>query len=134
VRIGEYDVRCVTRNALKVSSDKVSIRRIVSPADESLDLSEDEINKARDIHRGRPNRRISDSDQPSGPDIRQARPKERGLLLIYLLTGKDEAGNAYGGDGHEIVGFAVSFPRSQTAEPIEYWVNLVYQEEEEHYT
>jgi len=134
VRIGEYDVRCVTRNALKVSGDKISIRRIVSPADESLDLSKDEISRARDIHRGRPNRRTSDSDLPSGPDIRQARPKERGLLLIYLLSGEDEAGNPYGGDGREIVGFAVSFPRSMTAEPIEYWVNPVYQEEEEHYT
>jgi len=54
-------------------------------------------------------------------------------LIVYLLTGEDN-GNSYGGEGNEIVGFAVSFPRSDTAEPIEYWVNPVYQEEEQHYT
>jgi len=133
VKIGEYEVRCVTRKPLKISADKISIRRLVSPVDESLDLSTEELERARSIDRGNPNRTNIDSDLPSGPAIRQSRPKDRGLLIVYLLTGEDN-GNSYGGEGNEIVGFAVSFPRSDTAEPIEYWVNPVYQEEEQHYT
>jgi hypothetical protein len=134
ILIGGYEVRCVTRKALKAGSDKISIRRLVSPADEALDLTSEEIDKARNIDAVRMNRLASDIDLPSGPAIRQARSKERALLLIYVLAGEDDAKNTYGDEGHEIVGFAVSFPRSLTAEPIQYWVNPVYQEEEQHYT
>lgn len=132
--VGGLDVTCVTRRALKAGSDKISIRRLVSPADEALDLSQDEIEKARIIDGAKSGRQPSEIDLPSGPSIRQARPKERGLLLVYVISGKDDAGTIYGDEGHEIVGFAVSFPRSMTAEPIEYWVNPVYQEEDQHYT
>jgi hypothetical protein len=48
--------------------------------------------------------------------------------LIYLPESNDNE-NRYGLAGEEIVGFAISFPGSETATPIEYVVNSVYAEE-----
>lgn len=133
VSIAGYEIQCVTRNANSVTDEKISIQRLVSPADEMLDMSPDELSKARQFDRAR-DKNVSDDGKPSGIAMRHARPKERGLILIYLLTGKDNNERTYGGNGQETIGFAVSFPRSDTAVPIEYWVNPVYQDEEEHYT
>jgi hypothetical protein len=141
VSIAGYDIRCVTRNANSpITSEKISIGTLVSPADEDLDLSEDERGKAREFDEKKPGKtekmpgkNVSEKVRLSGGGIRHARPKERGLFLIYLLTGKDEHGNSYGKVGQEIIGWALSFPESETAEPIEYWVNPVYQNEDEHY-
>lgn len=132
VRVSGYDISSYTRSPRELTNEKISIQRLVSPADEVLDLSEDEQRKALDFDRME---RGKNWDRPSGIAIRHTRPKERGLLLVYLLTGTDkQTGKFYGGEGQEVVGWAFSFPESQTAEPIEYWANPVYQKEDEHYT
>ena len=41
----------------------------------------------------------------------------------------DGSFSKYGLKGNEIVGFAVSFPASETAEPIEYKANYIYMNE-----
>jgi len=132
VTIAGYELRCNTRKANSISNEKISIQRLVSPADEVLDLSEDELVRARQFDRAR-GKDISDNENPWGIAIRHVRPKDRGLLLIYFLSGHDDAGNEYGVAGQETIGFAISFPHSTTAEPIEYWVNPIYQDEEAHY-
>ncbi len=134
IAIGECEIQCVLRTPLTISNDKISIRRLVSPSDEILDLSEDERRIAREYDRNVLRKTTSDNDLPSGTAIRIVRPKERGLLLIYFPEGKDpETEQSYGGKDQEVVGFAISFPRSDTAVPIEYWANSVYQKEEDHY-
>ncbi len=133
--IGGYKIGCVKRSPLSLTKDKISIRRLVSPADEMSDFSPQEIELAREFDRTGRDIPRGENEDPSGIAIREIRPEKRGLLLIYILWGKDElTGREYGISGEEIIGFALSFPTSETAQPVEYWVNPVYIEEEEHYT
>ena len=105
------------------------IRRLVSPTDEMIDLTDEQQERAleRTIskyekdpvasrHRDKP-------DRPSGPDIRWLRGSENGLLLLYPLQETDA-------DGLPFVGFAASFPHAQDDTPVEYVVNPVYWQEE----
>ena len=67
---------------------------------------------------------------PSGPAIRAARPKERGLLLVYPIC-YNSGDRSYGmEEGQEVTGFAVSFPGSDTTRQVTYEVNSVYQDAE----
>ncbi len=107
------------------------IRRLVSPSDEKIDLNKGELASAlqrtrllwdKGLTRG-----TTRPDTPNGPSIRAARPRGRGLLLIYLL---DPAFAELDADSDPIVGIAASFPNSDNAEPIEYVINNVYWEQE----
>lgn len=129
-RIGKYEIGCVKRTPLgEVHNDKISIGTLTSPADELLDLSPEEIEKALKFDISRKKQR-SDG-LPSSLSIRDVRPKTRALLLIYLpaCNDYDNPKNTYGLEGKEIVGFAISFPVSDTAEPIQYLAGPVYMEE-----
>ena len=64
---------------------------------------------------------------PNGPSIRRARPRGRGLLLIYLLDPREADLDA---NSNPIVGIAASFPNSDNAEAIEYMINNTYWEQE----
>lgn len=114
--------------SLEEAVDKFTIKRLVSPFDEGLDLVEDEPEKAlKETHRlwsisKRKNKSEFPPDSPSGQGIRFARPKERGMLLIYPLDAT-EAGLAI---SPPIVGIALSFPQSDTAREITYTVNNVF--------
>nr|HID58985.1 endonuclease [Desulfobacterales bacterium] len=131
VDIGGYSIGCVIRKINTPMNGSFSIGRLVSPSDELLDLTDEEIEQARQFDR-QMGKDVGDTDKPSGPAIRAKRPPERGLLLIYLPHGKDDrTGREYGGPGEEVVGFAISFPMSDTAVPIQYVVNPVYVQEEE---
>ena len=105
------------------------IRRLVSPADEMIDLTEDQYEWAlgQTLRRHREDqagsRHRTDPTRPSGPDIRRARDFRNGLLLIYPLQESDA-------DGVPFVGFATSFPAADSDTPIEYVVNTVYWQEE----
>ncbi len=110
-------------------NDRYTIRRLVSPADESIDLSDDEKREALQltIEDWRADKRPSKSDQapktPSGERIRQCRPKNRGMLLIYPL---DPAHALLPIGSPCVLGIAVSFPKSDTATEITYTVNNVF--------
>lgn len=139
VIIGGYPITMVRRKAHYIGKERISIGTLINPSDEELDLTEEERKRAilhdRE-HRGKPD--LPDDGLPSGESIRLARSKHRGLLLIYLASGDgpNEVGETvqYGMPGEEIVAYAISFPRSDTAEPIEYWTTPVYQSEDSHYT
>jgi hypothetical protein len=133
VSVAGYGIKCVTRKPVaQITHARITIKRLVSPSDEALDLLDDEKAKALEFDR-RHDKSVK-GGLPSGEAIRNIRPKERGLLLIYLLTGEDPDYGTYGGKGQEIIGWAISFPESQTAQPIDYWVNPIYQKEDGHYT
>lgn len=68
-------------------------------------------------------------DTPNGRVLRELRPEARGLMLLYPLTWHDDKGTKYSNIEVEKphVGFALSFPVSDTAQPTEYLVNEVYQ-------
>ena len=130
VSIEPYTVACVFRKPiLPVQKDKVSIGTLTNPADEALDLTEEELELARNFDRNSGRTISGPGDLPSSGAIRQIRPATRGLLLVYMPachTGEWTFGLA----GEEIVGFAVSFPASTNAEAIQYVVNSVYTEED----
>lgn len=119
----------ITRKAIENANGKCSIGRLVSPRDEALDLTPTEhaAALARTQEHWAANRekyrRQEPPDIPSGGWIRQVRPSGRGLLLVYPLDTLV---------AHEkpLMGFAVSFPASQTAIAVEYVVNNIYWEQE----
>ena len=133
VELGGWRVYPLTRAShLADSWDATSvyrIRRLVSPMDEMIDLTDDQEKRALEQtlrqhqeqpetsrHRGLPRR-------PNGPNIRRARDPRDGLLLLYpLLETNDE--------GLPFVGFAISFPAAERDTPVEYFVNSVYWQEE----
>ena len=105
------------------------IRRLVSPADEMLDLSTEQSDWALEqtvqqhVEHGESSRHSETPRRPSGPNIRRARDRRNGLLLLYPLQETDSAGLPF-------VGFAVSFPAAERDTPVEYMVNTVYWQEE----
>lgn len=129
VTIGDHQIGCVTRRPLTPMHDtKISIRRLLSPHDEFLDLSSEELEAAREFDRNKRDRDVPPKGAPSGIAVRHIRPKSRGLLLIYLPE-HHKNGLEYGLSGEEVVGFGLSFPKSENAQPVEYWVNPVYMED-----
>ena len=134
VELGGRSVHPVTRNPHppdRTNANEVyRIRRLVSPTDEMIDLTDDQQRDARDQtirqyekqaensrHRAVPTR-------PSGPEIRRARDTKNGLLLLYPLHQTDD-------EGLQFVGFAASFPAANRDTPVEYVVNPVYLQQEE---
>jgi len=114
---------------LAASPGRYSIRRLVSPSDEMIDLSEEQRKQAlaltvRDWEQDKnPKKRETPPEVPGGRQIRQIRPKTNGLILIYPLDPK-EAGITE--TSPPIMGIAISFPKSDTAREITYTVNNVF--------
>ncbi len=128
--VGEYTVRCVERKPRgNPSPEIISIGTLTSPSDEFLDLTDQEMEIARQFDSD--NDRVRADGNPSSLAIRDVRPKTRALLLIYLPAYRDGGvpERDYGLTGSEIVGFAISFPKNEKAVPVSYWVNPVYLEE-----
>ncbi|MHA1735941.1 MAG: Z1 domain-containing protein [Candidatus Thorarchaeota archaeon] len=133
--IGDTELGCLDRRGLTREGDSLTIKRLVSPSDEWIDFSAEEKARARanwaEMRCSKGEEPPEVSALPSGPAIRAARPKERGLLLIYPIC-HDGDGEHYGmEDGQEVLGFAVSFPRSDTTKQATYVVNSVYQDAED---
>jgi hypothetical protein len=107
---------------------RYTIRRLVSPSDEARDLSTEERAKALErtvadwTSSKRKDKSLEPPEAPSGRGTRSARPKERGLLLLYPLDGR----TAETDGAMPIVGVAISFPESDTAKAINYTVNNVF--------
>ena len=120
------------------------IRRLVSPTDEDVDLSEESRKKALELTiddwakdpRGRP-----EPKRASGPRLRGLRPATDGLLILYPLDPADSrAANDLAGtnkvqaDAQDIpvLGFAISFPGVDPAlaSKVRYVVNNVYYAQE----
>ena len=105
------------------------IRRLVSPTDEMMDLTEGQREWALDqtvrqhLDRQEGSRHRNVPTRASGPNIRRARDSGNGLLLLYPLQERDP-------DGLPFVGFAASFPAAERDTPINYYVNTVYWQEE----
>ncbi len=129
VTIAGKSIGLITRAHIENANGKCSIRRLVSPRDEALDLTESE--RAAALARTREHwaenrgkyKRQEEPGLPSGGWIRQERPPQRGLLLVYPL-------DTLGTNPGPLMGFAISFPSSDTAIAVEYMVNNVYWEQE----
>ncbi len=96
--------------------------RLLSPPDELLDLTEEEIEQALELA---PYSKTGERlERPQPGAIRQVRPKEKGLMLIYPLNPSEVDMTT------PFMGLFFSFPASDTASPIGYKVNNIYWQEE----
>lgn len=108
---------------------RYGIRRLVSPNDERIDLTDAQEQAAlaqtiAAFHAGLSNA-DSEPTNPSGTYVRAVRDKSNGLLLIYPLNpaGKVESDKP-------VIGFALSFPGSNVDDKVSYVVNNVYFQQE----
>lgn len=113
---------------------RFSIGRLVSPADEAIDLTEAQesaaLQRTREAWSARPARRGErEPEGPSGRCLRDVRSPQQGLLLLYLIDpGKTDLSVPPPPGSPPFVGIGISFPGSRSAASIEYRVNKVYQE------
>jgi hypothetical protein len=124
-------------------ADRYSIGTLVSPRDETVDLSSEEWNAALDLTReawtrdAARRRTAEEPDAPSGPAIRKVKgtgahgrePAGTGLLLLYFIDPRPEWTGLPAG-APDIAAFAVSFPGSDAGVKVEYKVNNVLWEQE----
>jgi hypothetical protein len=118
---------------LKRARDRVTtgtyvVKRVGSPDDEAMDLSSKEraeVEKtiARCKAENRPAR-----EWTRGRLIREGRPKERGLLILYALTPPAQADGKPGVE--PMIAPYISFPSSPDAGTISYYLNDVYWDNE----
>lgn len=117
--VGGQSIGLIKRSDLRleVSRDgkmeRLVIKKILNPADESIDLSPEEKSGHEPLTR---------------KSIRDARPSSRGLLIIYPLDPAPEEGRDIGLRDltTPVVGFAVSFPGIADAAAVEYIVDNTY--------
>ncbi len=137
--IAHLDVGLTKRQDLDPESpDLYRIRRLISPRDEWIDLSTEEIDKATAETQARREKDLDRSKQQGttklldGRVVRQMRPVTRGLLLLYILDSDLDSFSSFEVTKPPIVGFAISFPQSghEKESGIEYMVNNVYWQQE----
>lgn len=118
-----------------ISSDSKMIRlpgnHLITPQHEAADLDALQYQKAMELTGQRDSNDFSAAKYPSGSAIRAVRGRENGLLLIYVFRsgtiGRSKSRNPY----DEIyVGYALSFPKSSTAVPVEYAFSTMLDDEE----
>jgi hypothetical protein len=132
-RVGDREVGLVIRSQFPESEGqrplRYAIRRLVSPIDEMIDLTQEQKDEALRLTIERyktdaPDRLKEKSpDRPGGKEIRQVRDKSRGLLLLYPLK---PLSKIFPPGAKPIIGMAISFPKSETAREITYTVNNVF--------
>jgi hypothetical protein len=134
-RLGSLEVGAIKRKPdddLALLEGRYVLRRMISPTDEAIDFSEEarqaalkETIRRWEENKGR-SRRTEPPTVPSGMVLREMRPAEIGLMLIYVLD-PSQAGLP---ENIPIIGYALSFPGSSSAGAIEYVVNNVYYQQE----
>jgi hypothetical protein len=106
--VGGREVRLTHREWIQ---GEWAIKRLLSPRDEELDLSREEIDRARhltlDMLQETSDEDVALPTRSSGRALREVRPPRRGLLLIYPLSRANCA---------PVIGIGISFPRSDAAE------------------
>lgn len=116
---------------------KYTIRRLLSPVDEAKDLSWNgksaeylrameltKLNWQKDTRRNKP---ANAPTRPGGRELRSVRDKSNGFLILYPLDNKHASLDAE----QPVMGFAISFPQSDTAKAITYTVTQTFYNAEE---
>ena len=132
--VGHLPVRLTKR---KSHSDQVvtgdtgrfPIRRLVSPPHERIDIvaGTPEYQEALEITAKMwaesPRKDLREKDpptEPAGVACRKVRPATTGVLMLYPLNPREAQPTVW--DGDPFVGFALSFPASDQARPVDYQV------------
>lgn len=130
-------IRRAPTGSVSAADTHYSTRRIVSPSDETVGLSSEQLERARAASRGAGETELP--KVPKGPQIRDQRMPDQALLIIYPLANpvrrdgdpdpKPRNGSVPS-DEPLVVGFAISFPRSPSAVWVEYRVNQIWSQEQ----
>jgi hypothetical protein len=131
--IGNHEVGLITRAATNDPNNerRQTIRRVISPADESTDLTKDQWESALATTRKAAKGKLDKNGQPRNPKVptgfplRRVRTANQALLLIYPLVPP-----SVGDQDVPLVGFAISFPESAKREQTEYVVNEIWRKEQ----
>ena len=135
--LGGVEVGYTQRTHMPLSSpERISIRRLLSPPDEGLDLTEAQQRACIQEVQGRNGPVVKFSPLAA----RKRREAQRGLLLIYPLQLRSPGRRPVPGEQAvdpplseltlETIGLAVSFPEDTGAPPVEYLVNETYWQNE----
>lgn len=123
--LGGLDVGMTERNELDLKTDVYSLKKshLISPPDEFKDLTDEEISRALSETRRRwSNGEIKgkvEPKKPTGKVVRSLRDPRKGMLMLYPLDPAPTEAS------QPVIGFAISFPASKTAEKITYRINEV---------
>lgn len=137
-KVGPYVVSLIERkNEADAGSGYYTIRRLLSPEDEGIDLNcaqyEAALNATKEAwtpDAGRL-RRKTPPERPSGPMLRRARHPNNGLLLLYPLDPASVPSPLVGAKSKEpVMGLGLSFPGSNSSVKVTYTVNSIYYEQE----
>ncbi len=104
------------------NNERFTTKAAVGSADEAIDLDESEFLAAC---QGSADSSDKIPNAPSRDQVREVRPSKRGLLLIYLVEDRSDAATRV----EFIPLIALSFPDSETAQPLEYTVNDVWRKQ-----
>ncbi|SCW76205.1 Z1 domain-containing protein [Sphingobium faniae] len=134
--IGDLPIELLTRKRNRSHSDRYSIKTLISPRDEHIDVSAGQWDAALSITRDRwqgdagRNQTLEAPDEPSGPALREVRgfgphaePK-KGLLMLYLLDPQTSNVSEIEG-APPVLAWAISFPGSNSGTRVPYEVNNV---------
>jgi hypothetical protein len=115
----------------------LTLGAVHDPQYEHFDFSADELKNARAEWESRLKANDKALPEPGkripGQVLRDCRPKERGLLIIYPIFNKDTSGNNTFGmkEDQRVIGLALSFPSSDTVHHKEFMVNSVFKDAED---
>ncbi|WP_282697972.1 Z1 domain-containing protein [Streptomyces sp. CC208A] len=132
VDVAGHSVGPVTRAPLNPefrAEGRYTIRRVLSPRDEGLDLDEAQLEAAREAagKAAKQKEKTSVPKHPSGPYLRRQRRPDQALLLIYPI---EVPGSEDDSPELPLVGFQVSFPYSRNQSKTEYVANSIYLQED----
>ena len=102
---------------------------LITETDQDVDLTPEEKNRAlqETIAHWKPTTRSKTQPVEASPVwIRKCRNKKNGLLLIYVFKSGKSENNLRAAYDDIYLGYAISFPGSDTATPVEYKVDEVY--------
>ena len=129
---GGIAVRMLMRSAHGRHPDRYSIGRLMSPRDEAIDLNEaawiEALDKTLEAFHADPGRSNSREEPtvPSGRAIRDVRPKDRGVMFLYVLDPTLAGpGSGLSEQSPPVLGFALSFPASSSGIRVRYKVNNI---------
>ncbi len=120
---------------IKNKKERYTIKRLVDPTHEFADLDSGQMKIALEqtvnywSKSKRKNKSETPPKSPGGIAVRDARPKTNGHLILYPLLDQSELET--GIEATPFIGFAISFPSSETAEEISYIVTNLFDKEGE---
>jgi hypothetical protein len=127
--IAGENILTIYRDRIRERTGYYIVKRLGSPRDETIDLSGEEWKKASALIQ----QVAADPQRPDGLKrgrlIRDARPRDRGLMILYLLTPSSEERRDHSSPAPLVAPY-ISFPFSPGAKAVNYQLSFRYWEEE----